>query len=89
MKGDRRRKSGSKEAIASRNSERSGGAVFIGWLFWGLALYWLNHGSLSVGVCAVAGAVISFVLSKCFRKYMGFTVILLPIILTVLAFGAR
>lgn len=83
-KADRRRKGGSKEELASFNRSQSAGVIFVGWLTWGLAIYWMFHGALSVGKCAVAGAIVALVIFKCARKWAGFTLILLPIILTVI-----
>lgn len=87
-KADRRRKGSSEKDISNFNKTKSMSFMFIGWLTWGIALYWMSHGSISVGVCAIAGAVISFILSKFARKTAGLTLLLLPIILAVY-FGSK
>lgn len=86
-KADRRRKGSSEEDIAGFNREQSAAAIFIGWLIWGIAIYWMLHGAMSVGACAIAGAIVSVILLKCSRKNAAFTVFLLPIILAVLFGG--
>lgn len=83
LQGDRRKKSGRAESIARSNKEQSFGSVFVGWLVWGLALYWIFDGGVSAGVCAIMGAIVAFVLQKCSRRLAGFTLIILPIILAV------
>lgn len=87
-KGDRRTKGGSVESIKSFNRGQNAGVVFIGWLTWGLAIYWIFKGSLSVGGCAIAGAIVSVVIFRLKREAAGFTCILLPVILAVI-FGSR
>lgn len=84
LKGDRRRKSGSEQAIARSNREQGMGAMFFGWLIWGIALYWMFDETLSVGVCAVLGAIVAYVLLRVARRMAGFTLMILPIILAVI-----
>lgn len=84
LQGDRRRKSGRAEEIASANKTQSAATVFVGWLIWGMALYWMFDESVSVGACAILGAIVSFVLQRVSRRLAGFTVIILPIIIAVL-----
>ena len=84
LQGDRRRKGGSAKEIANANKEQSMATVFIGWLVWGIALYWIFGGGVSVVACAIMGAIASFVLQRCFRRAAGFTLIVLPIILAVI-----
>lgn len=84
LQGDRRRKGGSAKAIANANKEQSMATVFIGWLVWGIAFYWIFGGGVSVVACAIIGAIVSFVLQRCFRRAAGFTLIVLPIILAVI-----
>lgn len=79
---DRRRKGSSAKAISSLNTERSIGMIFVGWLTWGMAIYWMFHGSLDVKTCAIGGIIISFLISRFGRRWAGLTVFLLPIILT-------
>lgn len=84
LQGDRRKKSGRTASIARANKEQSFGSVFVGWLVWGLALYWIFDGAISAAVCAIMGAVVAFVLQRCSRRLAGFTLIILPIILAVI-----
>ena len=84
LRGDRRRKDGKAAAIAASNSEMSAAAVFMGWLVWGMAIYWMLDGKESFGTCAIAGMVVAFILSRCTRKIAGFTLFMLPIILTAI-----
>lgn len=84
LQGDRRRKSGRAKEISSANKAQSTATVFVGWLIWGIAFYWIFNESLSVGACAILGAIVSFVLQRCFRRAAGFTLIILPIVLAVL-----
>lgn len=82
-KADRRRKGSSEREMASKNREMGAGAMMLGWLIWGIAIYWMFHGALTVGVCAIAGAIVSVILLRLNRRIAGFTLVLLPIILTV------
>lgn len=82
-KADRRRKGSSEREMASANREQGIGVMMFGWLIWGIAIYWIFHGSLTVGACAIAGAVISVILLRINRRLAGFTLILLPAILVV------
>ena len=82
-KADRRRKGSSEREMAANNRDNAIGAMFLGWLVWGLAVYWIFHGSLSAGVCAILGAVVSVILLRLNRQLVGFTLIILPIILIV------
>lgn len=84
LQGDRRRKGGSAEEIASANKAQSTATVFFGWLVWGIAFYWIFQENVSVGFCAVLGALAAFGLQKCFRRGAMFTLIILPIVLAVL-----
>lgn len=81
---DRRRKGSSEREMASENRWNSAGAMMLGWLIWGIAIYWMFHGTLTVGVCAVTGAVVSAILLRLNRRLAGFTLFLLPVILTVI-----
>ena len=83
LKGDRRRRGGKAEEIADFNKSQSLATLFMGWLVWGIALYWMADGNNSVGTSAIMGAVVAFILQKCTRKYAMFTLFLLPIILAV------
>ena len=82
-KADRRRKGSSEKEMASANRDQGLGAIIMGWLTWGMAIYWMFHGSLSVGNCAIVGAVVSVILMRLNRRLSGFTLFLLPIILAV------
>lgn len=88
LQGDRRRKSGRAEEIAASNRAQSTATILAGWLVWGVAIYWMFQGSLSVRICAVIGAVVAFLLQKCARRLAGFTLFILPIVLAAL-FGSR
>lgn len=81
---DRRRKGSSEREMAANNRYMGIGAMMLGWLIWGMAIYWMFHGTLTVGVCAVAGAVVSAILMRLNRRLAGFTLFLLPIILAVI-----
>lgn len=83
LKADRRRKGSSEREMAANNRWDGAGAMMVGWLIWGMAIYWICGGALTVGCCAVAGAVISAILLHLNRKLAGFTLLLLPIILIV------
>ncbi|MCM1506456.1 MAG: hypothetical protein NC177_04895 [Ruminococcus flavefaciens] len=78
---DRRRKGSSEKDISASNRSDSMSFMFVGWLTWGIAVYWIANGAVSVGACAIAGAVIAFVLSRCARRTSIMTMLILPIIL--------
>lgn len=82
-KADRRRKGSSESEMAASNRDNIFGAMLMGWLIWGIAVYWIFNERLSVGASAILGAVISAVLLQLNRRLAGFTLFLLPIILTV------
>lgn len=86
--GDRRTKSGSSSAIKSFNREQNIGVMLVGWLVWGLAIYWILNERISAGGCAIIGALVSVVVFRLKREAAGFTCFLLPIILAVI-FGSR
>lgn len=81
---DRRRRGSSEREMASENRWDSVGAMMLGWLMWGMAIYWFLDGTLPAGTCAVGGAIVSAILVRMNRRLAGFTLFLLPIILTVL-----
>lgn len=56
-KADRRRKGCSEEGIKEFNREQSIGVAFMGWLVWGMAIYWTSNGAVSVGESMMAGVV--------------------------------
>lgn len=87
LQGDRRKKSGRAAEIARTNKDQSIATVFIGWLIWGIAFYWIFNEGVPVGTCAILGAIVSFVLQRCFRRLAGFTLIVLPVVLAVI-FGS-
>lgn len=87
-KADRRRKNSDQESMARSNGIQNKAVVFVGWLIWGMAIYWILQGQMSAGGCAVIGAVISLVLYRIGRKLAGFTLILLPLALAAY-FGSR
>ena len=84
LRADRRRKGSSEREMASSNREKGLAVMLIGWLTWGLAIYWAAGQTLSVGACAIAGAVLSIVLYRMNRGLAGFTLIILPFIVVYL-----
>lgn len=84
LQGDRRRKGGSAEEMAATNKAQSNATVFMGWLVWGIAIYWIFGGEVAVGVCAIIGAVVAFVLQRYFRRWAMFTLFILPIVIAVI-----
>lgn len=87
-KADRRRKNSDQESMTRFNSDQNKAAVFIGWLMWGIAIYWILQGTVPAAGCAVIGAVIALLLFRIARKQAAFTLILLPLILAAY-FGTR
>ena len=83
-KADRRRKGSSEKEMARENTQRGIGAVMLGWLLWGMAIYWMFKGQMSVGSCAIAGAVVSIILMRINRRMAGFNLFILPVILAVI-----
>ena len=83
-KADRRRKGSSESEIAWSDNTNSLAMILVGWFTWGICLYWIFKGAMSVGVAAILGAVIAFVISKFARGKAGVLVFILPIVLTVL-----
>lgn len=86
-KADKRRKGSSAEELAADDRQGDLAAIAMGWLLWGLAIYWMFHGALSVGACAVAGIIVAVVLRRRARAWAGLTMFLLPIILAVVFYG--
>ena len=80
-KADRRRKGSSKSEMASQNRWDGAGVMMLGWLTWGVTIYWIANQRLPVGTCAIAGAVLSVVLFRLNRRLAGFTLFLLPILI--------
>lgn len=87
-KADRRRKGSGVEEMKEHNKEQNLSVMFIGWLVWGVALYWICNGLLSVSVCAVAGAIISVLLFRVSRKNAAITMLVLPALLATI-FGMK
>lgn len=85
-KADRNRRSAGTQANEPEGGQSAVAAVSIGWLTWGIAFYWMLHGTVSVVACAVMGAIAAFVFSRLFRKGEAFSVILLPIILAAVCY---
>lgn len=83
-KNDRRRKGSSEREMASANMDEGIGAMMLGWLIWGIAIYWMFQGSLTVGACAIAGAILSAILLRLNRRAAGFTLFILPMLLAVI-----
>lgn len=84
---DRRYKGNSAKEMASSDREGVIAIIFLGWLTWGMAIYWMFHGTMPVKTCAIAGMVVSAILYKISRRWIAFTGFLLPIILLAVAFG--
>lgn len=87
-KADRRRKGGSEKEMEQTNKAQKKSVMLIGWLSWGIALYWIFNGAIPAGTCAIIGAIVSVVIYKFSRKNAAFTVWILPIILAVI-FGTK
>lgn len=85
-KGDRRRKIHKEDAMASDNKEKMLASFGIGWLTWGMALYWLAGGAVSAGGCAVVGGILAIVVNRFSRKYAMFTGFVLPLILAIVGY---
>lgn len=81
---DRRRKGSSESQMLARNREMGLSAMLVGWLMWGIAIYWIFDGVFPAGSCAIAGAVVSAVLVRMNRRAVLFTLFLLPVILAVI-----
>lgn len=81
---DRRRKGSSEEDIAGYDKDQGIGLIFLGWLTWGIAVYWMFHGALSVGTCAIMGIIISLCLFRFSRKWVAWTVFILPLVLAAI-----
>ena len=84
---DRRRKGSSEREMADQNFADGIGAILLGWLFWGMAIYWMLDGSSTAGSCVIMGAIVSVILQRLNRRWIGYTLFLLPIILTAV-FGS-
>jgi hypothetical protein len=82
-KADRRRRGSSEKEIAQYNSGQNTSVALWGWLVWGIAIYWMFHGEMTVGACAIMGAIVSVVIYNLARRWAGFTLIILPIILAI------
>lgn len=81
-------KSGKEGSLKSFNKVQSVSVAVIGWLIWGIAVYWILGGRLSAGVCAIIGAAVSVFLFKLNRQGAAFTCIILPIVLAAI-FASR
>ena len=81
---DRRRKGGSAAALRSEDREGGLASMFMGWLTWGICLYWMAGGRAEVKGCAILGLIISFILYKISRRNVFVTCFLFPVILTVI-----
>ncbi len=87
-KADRRRKGSDQESMARFNSDQNKAVLFVGWLVWGIAVYWIFQGAVPAAGCAVVGAVVALLLFKLARKAAAFTLIILPLVLAAY-FGSR
>ncbi len=77
---DKRRKGSSSREIAAVNRQQGLGAMFLGWLTWGIAVYWIFNARMTVGSSAIIGAVIAFTLVRVARRWMFFNLFILPAI---------
>lgn len=87
-KADRRRKGSSEKEMEWNNKQNNFATIFFGWFTWGVALYWMFQEVLSVGLCALLGAIISVFLFKRSRKNSFVTVFILPLLIASL-FGSK
>ena len=78
LKGDRRRKGHNEKDMASHNRDQTIAVMLVGWLVWGVALYWTFGQRQSVGSCAIMGAIIAAVLQRVCRRWAMFTCFVLP-----------
>ena len=86
LRADRRRKGSSRADMAAHNKNEKLGIAWMGWLIWGIAIYWLLNGAVSVGVCALLGIAAALLTFKLFgRRMVMISQFLLPIVLAVLA----
>ncbi len=85
-KGDKRYNSGKAKGMDSYDKEKVLANIFVGWLFWGMAIYWLRKGTVPAGSCAVAGIVISAVVFFAKRKWSPVTNLALPLAIALLAY---
>ena len=83
-KADRRCKGSSEAEMVQFNKDQGISAMFVGWLVWGIAIYWMFHGSLGVGACVVAGAVIALILFRLARNLAVFTQLFLSVIIAII-----
>ncbi len=83
-----KRRSGSSDAEMSRvNLEQGiGGVLFLGWVTWGIAIYWVFGGEMGIGPCIIVGMVISFIMSRIARKWALFTMFVLPCLIAVFTY---
>lgn len=86
LMGDRRKRGGRVSDIKNDNRQGTLAALFMGWLLWGMAIYWIGGRSASVGSSAVIGAIISVVLFFVARRLTPFTEFVLPIIVAIIAY---
>ena len=86
-KADRRRKGSSEAAMERSQRENSLAVMGMGWLIWGMALYWVFQETVSVAACAVLGAAVSVTLFKSARRLSAFTLFVLPIAIAAI-FGS-
>lgn len=78
---DRRRKGSDEAAMGRVRRENSLAAMGMGWLVWGMALYWAFQEAVSVQACALLGAAASVILYQSARRFSAFTLFLLPILI--------
>ena len=78
---DRRRKGSSEEAIGKDDKNLGIAWVLIGWLTWGVAVYYILGGKVPSGIAAIIGGVVSLVICKRGRKSAMFTIFILQIVI--------
>lgn len=80
--GDRRRKSGKAEAMRARDKTKKAGTMYLGWIPWAIALYYISDEAFSPFGCLIASIVVSLILYKVSRQHAILTVVVLPLIIT-------
>lgn len=86
-KADRRVKGGSEKDLADYNSSLTGASMFMGFFFWGIALYWFCEGQMPVVGCGLLGGLISVILRRFSMRWSLVTCIILPILIAYWSFS--
>ena len=85
-KADRRMKNSSEKDMESFNKEQNTAAMFLGWLTWGVGLYWIFGGLVHPIICMILGVWVAKVIFGFTRKIAMFSVFVLPMILAIVFF---